>query len=395
MIDGLNHLRRINRTSPEEVQPLVAMDRDELLDMLEQDAGGRPRFSLISGGLSGSSTRAGYVGATVAAAAAVIAAVFITGPEPTTDPDIGPAAEAEPAEAATPVQEPLVVDPPADTDDTQTASGGDTFEIGEAAEAEVPVESTVDEDSQTAGAETESNLPVLDGPFDPSVDLLVLHFDHEHRDDGETAVASLEMAMAHNLNPLVVVGTRVTDDSSEEIPLQDVMDAAWGDEWLNAISEREQSVNQSADRWLEAIENGGQVWVAEGGAADFTAEVIDQIQQQQPNLDTVATIQVVQHNESNESRSSDEDLEFVRDNSTYVRVQDGNQPNMTADLFQTSAGFKDAATSGPNGDAWSVAFGYRPMSEVDFSDLVEVFYILGIGTDQIADPGDFADFYLR
>lgn len=399
MKDGLDRLSRLNPTSPEELEPLVAMGRDELFELLEEDSGGRPRLVAVSGRLNRSTKRAGYVGAMVAAAAAVVAVVFVTGSDVTTDSNLNPAAEAEAAETATTVQEPLVVDTPADPNGTPTTVA-DIAEFGEAAEAEVPPEETAPQTSEPDPTTTEvksgPNVPVMDGPFNASTDLLVLHYDHAHRDDGQATVAALEMTSAYGLTPLVVAGTRrVADYSGYLPPFEEVMSAAWGDEWFNAYAERDRSVNQSASRWLTNIEDGGVVWVAEGGASDFTAEVIREIQRRRPGLDTKAVIQVIQHNQSNETNTAVEDLEFVMDNSTYVRLQDGNSDNDTANLNQTSAGFEADALSGRHGEAWAAAFEYLAADSLDFSDLVEVLHILGIGTDEVANPGDFAERFIR
>ncbi len=103
---------------------------------------------------------------------------------------------------------------------------------------------------------------------------------------------------------------------------------------------------------------------------------------------------MVQHNGRNETASTAGALATVQDATEYVRIDDGNSANGTADLFQPSSSFEAAALAGPNAAAWAVAFGDLPAAELDFSDTVAVLHILGIGLDQVATPDDFADRFL-
>ncbi len=77
------------------------------------------------------------------------------------------------------------------------------------------------------------------------------------------------------------------------------------------------------------------------------------------------------------------------------RIDDGNGANDTADLNRSSSAFETAALAGRRGAGWSAAFGHLPASELDFSDTVEVLYILGVGIDEVADPDGFAKRFLR
>lgn len=154
------------------------------------------------------------------------------------------------------------------------------------------------------------------------------------------------------------------------------------------------AVRRSADVWLTTIDAGGRVWVADGGASDFTAEVVQELRQRRADLDTIATVRVVQHNGSNEAATGAVDLQVLQDTTTYQRIEDGNDANATADLNRPSDGFEAAALAGPHGAGWAAAFAALPATELDFSDTVEVLHILGVGLDEVADTDDFARRFL-
>jgi hypothetical protein len=231
-------------------------------------------------------------------------------------------------------------------------------------------------------------------PFDPSVDVLSIHLDYFHRDDGHAAVAARELATWFGLAPHVVGGTAARDFDGYIHPFASVMDTTWGDAWFDARTNRERSLAATTDRWLSAIDAGGRVWVAEGGVSDFTAEVLRAIEASRPDVDTETLVHVVQHSMSNEEGAVPANLQYVTANTTYLRIDDGNQANGSADLNQASEQFTAAAMAGRHGPSWAAAFDYLPAGELDFSDTVEVLHILGITVDVVADPDDFAVSFL-
>ena len=94
------------------------------------------------------------------------------------------------------------------------------------------------------------------------------------------------------------------------------------------------------------------------------------------------------------STSAPANLAFLKAETTYVRIDDDNGSNETANLNQPSEAFVARALAGPNSANWSIAFQYLPAEQLDFSDTVEVLHILGVGTDEVADPDDFADRFM-
>ena len=175
---------------------------------------------------------------------------------------------------------------------------------------------------------------------------------------------------------------------------EDVMDATWGNAWVNADANRGAALDATVDAWREVLDSDGRVFVAEGGQSDFTADVVREIQDQVPGFDARRVV-VVQHNTSfNERETNPDDLEFLMDEATYVNIDDGNFANDTADLRQNSDAFVDAALNGDFADAWEEAFDYRSSNSLDFSDTVELLDIVGVGLNEVSDPTEFAERFI-
>ena len=409
MTDELTALQRANPITPKHLEQAVAMERQTLLEMLDADSGEAPRrLTALRGGSNRPATRAGYVGA-LAAAAALIVVALLGAEEPVSDQDlVDPAADVAPAavdgdasgvdandlNGEADQRAEVVVEVPEEAEtETETETEPES-EPGLAPEpaAEEPPQSTTTVPESAPVFETAA-LPDA-APLDPSADVLSLHFDYFHRDDGHAAVASRELTTWFGLTPHVVGGTAASDFDGYIHPFGSVMDTTWGDQWFDARTDRQNTVLATVDRWLSAIDAGGQVWIAEGGVSDFTAEVLRDMIARRPELDTAAVVHVVQHSTSNEVGTVPENLEYVAANTTYLRIEDGNETNGSANLKQTSEQFTAAALAGRHGQSWAAAFDYLAADRLDFSDTVEVLHILGIPLDQVASPDDFAGRFL-
>lgn len=228
-------------------------------------------------------------------------------------------------------------------------------------------------------------------------DLISLHYDHApDRDDGHATVSALAVVRSLGITPHVVSGAYGQHNADRyQPPAVDVMRAAWGSAWLDAHANRQSSVNATATRWRNVLVNGGDIWVAEGGQSDFTADVVRSIQNTNPGINTRNRIHVVQHSVWNEEQSNQGDLNYSRANTDYTRIADGNGVNATADLNQRSDSFVALARASQFGAAWNAAFNYlNPNNKLDFSDTVELLHILDIGTDRIATVNDFAAVFI-
>lgn len=247
--------------------------------------------------------------------------------------------------------------------------------------------------------------PVVSAPltgnsgFNRQRDLVAIHFDHApDRDDGHAAVAALMVRDKMGLNVQVVAGTYgVYSAGRYDAESERVMAAVWGSEWLNAHSNRNGSINAAVNRWTSTLAAGGSVWVAEGGPSDFTAEVVRRINRNHSEFNTRQRIHVIQHSDWNEDHALAADLNYTRNNTNYVKINDGNDPNSTADFrFESNINgpFVARAQSSSYASQWGVAFNYlTPADKLDFSDTVEIMHIVGLGVSVIRDVNEFGDYF--
>ena len=195
---------------------------------------------------------------------------------------------------------------------------------------------------------------------------------------------------------MVVNGTCGLDIFDDYQPESEaVLDATYGNNWLDWFNEPQSAVSSAADRWAATLANGNDVWVAEGGPSDFTADVLRRIGTIYPSVDRMR-IHVVQHSTGfNQGNTSNAGLDVVRDTSDYITIDDGNRGgNGTADLNNRSSSFVATALQSSLAGAWEAAFDYlSPDSKLDFSDTVELLFIINDTRTRTVD--DFADTYLR
>lgn len=409
MIDELHELRKTNPHRPEDLADAVALSRDDLIVALRSDAG---RFRLVPTDLGrrwrnrapSTPARLGWAFALTAIVLALVSISWFGTLDRERDVDVSDTPSTVPTELPAP---PTTSSSVAST--ITSASPSSTAASEPAAESSPPptlatptmtdTSTTTASAPTTAGAATTvpstvSSRPPIQGPFVPGVDLLAVHLDFAHRDDGHAALASREVTEWFALDPLVVAGTASPATNPFAHTYDAIMIAAWGSMWVDAATDRPATVDVVAARWLDVLDAGGHVWVAEGGVSDFSAEVIRVIRGARPGLDTSTRIHIVQHARRNENETRPDDLDEIIANADYIRIDDGNSANDTADLNQSSSAFETAALEGPRRSAWSAGFDYHPAADLDFSDTVAVLHILGIGTDRVADTDDFSSLFM-
>lgn len=231
-------------------------------------------------------------------------------------------------------------------------------------------------------------------------DLVALHYDNcPDRDDGHALAAGKSVVVRTGLpNVMVVNGTcgdniRGSYQSSSEVVAQ----AVWGNQWLDYFNDREATIQISAQRWADVLSNDGDVWVAEGGPSDFTANVIRSIRSQFPSLN-LKRVHVVQHssgNNFNEAQTSSSNIELIKRIADYITIPNGNGGgNGSAGLRNNSSFFVETARQSEFSNEWNAAFDYlNPNERLDFSDTVELLYMINDTDTQNVD--DFARRYLR
>jgi hypothetical protein len=222
--------------------------------------------------------------------------------------------------------------------------------------------------------------------FESHRDLINLHYDYApDKDDGHSAAAdrtileSLFGASWIQEHVIPVAGTYGTNakDYNPEFAL--VMQAVWGNSgWLNAHQNWNASVEDVVKRWSEVLENGGNIWIKEGGQSDFTANVVRLLKTKLPKLKTHERIHVVQHSRWNEEKTTPEKLSYIKKNTLYIKIDDANK---YLNIRDGNIDFETAARTHPiYGEGWRAAFSYyNPKSRIDFSDTGELMHILGLG----------------
>ena len=223
--------------------------------------------------------------------------------------------------------------------------------------------------------------------FNPETDLISLHYDHApDKDDGQSAAADrtiLETMFGVDWikKHAVAVSGAYGKNADDFNPNSDaVMDTAWNNcgGWLAAHTERENVTIELTQRWVAVIRDGGDIWVKEGGQSDLSADVIKQIRDKYPDLDTNQHIHIVQHSDWNEDQTTDSALSYVKRYSDYIRIRDANA---YLNIKGGDDPFIKAAVFHPVfGPVWKTAFDYYdPKERLDFSDSGELMYILGLG----------------
>lgn len=176
--------------------------------------------------------------------------------------------------------------------------------------------------------------------------------------------------------------------------------------WNDAFRDENFSISLVGDQYIQRLEAGQKVWVLDGGPMDFTARVIAYIQGVGTSAD-LENITVVQHSHGwNEQHTDPANLAYMEQHAKYLKIDDGNhQANRTPQLNQSNqqAAFPDVdpalverfASDPRYSRAWELAFEQlSTKNRFDGSDTVELLWVLGLGSREIANWYDFADRYI-
>lgn len=241
-----------------------------------------------------------------------------------------------------------------------------------------------------------------------SNDLLVLHYDNCPDPDDAHAIASAKaMVEYYGINNVMVAngtcGASIRDRFNPKSFT--VIEAAWGKDYIDAYNPYSRSVRESAARWATTLVNGDEVWVAEAGQSDFTADIVRTIESQYPDA-ALEKIHIVQHSTGpmgfNERYTKASNLRYLKETTHYVSLADGNHAdNGSADLNTQSSYFVKIARSSRFSTEWNAAFDFlppdcarrTPTCKLDFSDTVELLYIVDDNTTLTVS--DFANKYLK
>ena len=247
--------------------------------------------------------------------------------------------------------------------------------------------------------------------FDREKDLLLAQFDCKTDVDDLHTVAALATLLRDpnriSINYHAVAGTYGIQEGLY-VPPNTLFQLAFGNNWTDAHKDSIAAVERILPKIKATLENHSDIWIAEAGQSDFTAELVKAIQADFPEINTSQRIHVVQHSDWNEKVTSPKSLTFVKKNTDYKKIPDGNA------IGNGSPGFRDPEQTDlksviENPEAlkiWQLAIDLsnqynglegRYHNEaisaggLDFSDLAEVCWILDL--PDIKDTKDFFNFY--
>ncbi len=262
-----------------------------------------------------------------------------------------------------------------------------------------------------------SNIKALDmkppksGNFDIDKDLLLVHYDCKTDVDDLHSVAALVTLLSDirfsKINYHAVAGTYGIQEGPY-VPPNNLFNLAFGDNWTDAHKNLKNAVAQVKMIATSTLENQGDIWIAEAGQSDFSAKLIKAIQADLPDMNILQRIHLVQHSDWNEEVTSSASLDFVKTNTDYQKIPDGNVVGNGTPGFRTPeyTRWKDKIRNPKLIETWQLAIDLsnryngkegRYHNEaisaggLDFSDLSEVCWILGL--QDIKDTEQFFSLY--
>ena len=236
------------------------------------------------------------------------------------------------------------------------------------------------------------------GKFNPEKDLLLVQYDCKTDVDDLHTVAAFATLMSGNkyseIKYHAVAGTYGIQEGLY-VPPNALFELAFGENWTDAHENTEAAVEKVKELVKTTLAVQGDIWIADAGQSDFTARLVKAVLNDLPDVPATKRFHVVQHSDWNEEVTSPESLAFVKKNTDYHKIPDGNAEGNGTPGFR-SPGYKqwkDKISDPELTDVWQQAITLankyngkdgRYTNEailaggLDFSDLVEVCWIMGL-----------------
>ena len=249
------------------------------------------------------------------------------------------------------------------------------------------------------------------GRFNVEKDILLVQLDCKTDVDDIHTAAALATMMYNSefskINYHVVTGTYGIQ-GGEYVPPNSLLELAFENNWTDAHENFDDALKQTKVLVKTTLENGGDIWIAEAGQSDFSAELIKAIQSDLNDINTTQRIHIVQHSDWNEENTSPINLAFVKENADYNRIPDGNaigngSPGfLSHEYTEWRSKIKDPKLLEIWQHSIDVANKYNGKGGrynnpaiadggLDFSDLAEVCWIFGL--EDIKDVEHFFNLY--
>lgn len=235
------------------------------------------------------------------------------------------------------------------------------------------------------------------GNFDPDRDLFLAQFDSKTDADDIHSVAGVGTMLRDprlaNVNYHAVAGAYGIQEGLY-IPSPQLFNLVFGERWSDAHNHRERSVKEVAQLVTDTLAAGGDIWVAEAGQSDFTADWLKEVNEMNPDAASTARVHVVQHSDWNESVTAPDKLAYVRKHADYRKIADGNATGNGTPGFRLESAelWQQALDPGAYGEFWALAKeiadayngkdgrydnGAIAAGGMDFSDVAETCWIFG------------------
>lgn len=245
------------------------------------------------------------------------------------------------------------------------------------------------------------------GRFNVEKDLLLAHYDCKTDVDDLHSAAALKTLITDTrfgkMKYHVVAGTYGIQEGLY-VPANELFITAFNDNWSDAHTQFEKALNQVTNMVIGTLENGGDIWIADAGQSNFSASVVRNIRLKLTDINTSERIHIVQHSTWNEQVTSPEDLEYVKINTDYHKIPDGNAVGNGTPGFRSdeAVNWREHITNPELVNTWNLAITIgkqfngkedRYNNEaiaaggLDFSDMTETCWILGL--DHIKDAHQF------
>jgi hypothetical protein len=255
--------------------------------------------------------------------------------------------------------------------------------------------------------------PPKEGNFNKDKDLLLVNFDCKTDVDDLQSAAALATLLSDNkfskVNYHAVAGAYGIQEGLY-VPPNDLFQLAFGANWTDAHENMKNAVEQVKVIAKACIENQGDIWIADAGQSDFSAQLVKAIKADLPDVNISKRIHIVQHSDWNEEVTSPASLDFVKKNTDYHKIPDGNVAGNGTPGFRSPeyTGWKDKTRDPKLIEIWQLAIDLsnkyngkegRYNNEavaaggLDFSDLSEVCWIFGL--QDIKDTEHFFNLYAK
>lgn len=249
--------------------------------------------------------------------------------------------------------------------------------------------------------------------FNKEKDLLLVQLDCKTDvDDIHTAAAFFTLMADTRFSTVkyhVVAGTYGIQEGLY-VPPNELMKLAFAGRWTDAHENFEAAVQKIKTMVGTTLANQGDIWIADAGQSDFSAELVKAVKADYPEIALKQRLHVVQHSTWNEEVTTPERLQYVKEQVDYQKIPDGNAVDNGTPGFRTPAYTQwNEKISDPRLlKIWQLAIAIankyngkegRYNNEaiaaggLDFSDLSEVCWILGL--KDIRDTAEFFQLYAQ